>query len=85
MAIDGTWFVECLVTRVWDSGARLEVPRPADFTEFVLLYAVSPMPVYRWCKKVWTRGSEIIVDYQPMPEDFRLESLNDTARRLFGR
>ncbi len=67
MSIDGTWRIDCLVLSVWDGGARLKVKRPkvlTQFSEFFLLFTSSQKPVFRHCKRVWTRGYEIGVEYQ---------------------
>lgn len=85
MSVDGTRLTACLVACVWDTGARLELQGPLDMREFVLFYAVSPMPVFRWCRKVSTRGREVVVEYQRMPGDIRSEALTETARELLDR
>ena len=67
MSVDGTWRIDCLVLAVWERGARLEVKRPkvlTQFSEFFLLFSSFQKPVFRHCKRVWTRGYEIGVEYQ---------------------
>jgi len=51
---------------VWEGGARLKVEHPqvlAKFSEFFLLFTSSQKPVFRQCKRVWTGGYEIEVEY----------------------
>lgn len=66
-SIDGTRREGCLVLSVWDGGARLRLKEPtalAQFSEFFLLFTLSQKPVFRDCKRVWTHGYEIEVEYR---------------------
>lgn len=72
-SVDGTRSTDCLVLSVWDTGAQLQVRRPADLTEFYLLFTSSLRPVFRQCKRVWTRGNVIDVAYQRKQPDFLLK------------
>ena len=66
MSSDGMLRIDCLVLAVWEGGARLKVEHPqvlAELSEFFLLFTSSQKPVFRQCKRVWTRGYEIEVEY----------------------
>jgi hypothetical protein len=69
MSIDGVWATDCLVLSVWDTGARLQVRRPGDLTEFYLLFTSSFRPVFRQCRRVSAWGNVIQVEYQPKQAD----------------
>lgn len=63
VSTDGQLCTECLVISVWDQGARLHVQDAQALTEFALLFATSPKPVTRQCKRVSVRGNLIDVEY----------------------
>lgn len=73
-SIDGIWSDDCVVVEVWDGGARLHVSWTDDLEQFFLLFTSSVKPVYRRCKRVWTRGGEIEVEYQRKRPSFALDS-----------
>jgi hypothetical protein len=56
-AIDGTWFRECLLIDISETGARIELTSPAaGLTEFFLLLTTFGNPVFRRCKRRWVDG-----------------------------
>ena len=73
MSVDGACCTDCLVLSVWDTGAQLQVGRPADLAEFYLVFTSSPKPVFRRCKRIRTCGDLIEVAYQPKQADFPLQ------------
>lgn len=71
MPIDAMWSKDCLVLSVWDNGALLRVRNPKNLTpKFFLLFTSSVPPVFRRCKRVRTRGSEVEVEYQQEPPSY---------------
>jgi hypothetical protein len=68
------------VVTVWFDGARLKVGCPIPSAEFFLLFTSSGSPVYRRCKKVWTRSNEIEVEYQRKEPGFdrQMNAIQDT-------
>lgn len=60
----GAWCIRCTVVTVWSDGARPKVVSPIQAGVFFLLFTTSASPVYRRCKKVWTRSNEIEVEFQ---------------------
>ena len=76
-SLDEAWSVECQVLSVWHNGARLCVGSPKDLTEFLLLFTPPPRPVLRRCKRVWTFGTEIEVEFQRKQPSFALQPETD--------
>jgi hypothetical protein len=64
MAIDGTWRRTCTVIDVSDTGAQLCVEASAGaIDEFFLMLSNYGQPVFRRCKRVWTKGDRMGVDF----------------------
>jgi PilZ domain len=64
MAIDGTWCRNCTVIDVSDTGAQLCIETTAATTdEFFLMLSGYGQPVFRRCKRVWTKGDRMGVDF----------------------
>lgn len=77
MSLDEAWSMECQVLSVWHNGARLYVANPKELTEFLLLFTPPPRFVLRRCKRVWTLGTEIEVEFQRTQPSFALQSEGD--------
>jgi PilZ domain len=64
MAIDGTWRRTCTVIDVSETGAQLCVEASAGaIDEFFLMLSNYGQPVFRRCKRVWTKGDRMGVDF----------------------
>jgi|HubBroStandDraft_3_1064219.scaffolds.fasta_scaffold49387_3 hypothetical protein len=64
MAIDGTWFRECLLVEASDSGALLETNISGLASEeFFLLLSSMGTPAFRRCKRVWVQGDRVAVRF----------------------
>jgi PilZ domain-containing protein len=64
MAIDGTWCRICTVIDVSDTGAQLCIEASASATdEFFLMLSAYGQPVFRRCKRVWTKGDRMGVNF----------------------
>jgi PilZ domain len=64
MAIDGTWRRTCTVIDVSDTGAQLCIEASASaIDEFFLMLSNYGQPVFRRCKRVWTKGDRMGVDF----------------------
>jgi hypothetical protein len=77
MSLDGRWCSDCLVVIVWESGAQLQVQSPADLSEFILLFTSSQSPVRRRCKRVWTNGNKIEVEYKSDQTSYSMRGEHD--------
>jgi hypothetical protein len=64
MAIDGTWRRKCTVVDMSDTGAQLCVnDSGAAIAEFFLLLSPFGHPVFRRCKRAWTKGDRTGVEF----------------------
>ncbi|WP_147407755.1 hypothetical protein [Rhodopseudomonas palustris] len=64
-ALDEGATVECVVLGIWNSGARIRAQSPRLLTEFNLLFASGPAPVWRRCKRLVVRGDVVDVEFLP--------------------
>jgi hypothetical protein len=73
----GAVCTECLILGIWDSGARLCVRDDSILTEFDLLFASSPRPVRRRCKRLWVCGNVMDVEFKPTTPGYVTKSGQD--------
>lgn len=65
MAIDGTWYRDCQLLDLSESGARIRIEgSAAELIEFFLLLTRFGAPVHRRCKRAWVNGSTIGVSFE---------------------
>jgi hypothetical protein len=73
--------IECAISDISDSGARIDFDRPDDIPDrFVLMFTSSGAP-YRRCRVVWRSGRQAGVRFEQMARDDADPLLRDPVAR----